>query len=221
MRARHYDPTVGRFISEDPIGLEGGINPYTFGDGEPVNRADPSGLECVEWGGFREVEVSPGHTVYYPKCAVWQLDAMAITAPQWTGFRSSRGGGIGGEGGNSWSGGGGSSGLQKAADFAAGFGDFVSFGFSKAVREAWDCADCVNYQSGLYTAGQVTGGVVGVAEGGLVAARLAGWTSRVAVHGAHHSFPVIGRAAHVQVNMWKIGAKGSGFTVVRVPIWPF
>lgn len=44
MRARYYDPVVGRFISEDPIGLAGGINPYTFADGEPVNNADPSGL---------------------------------------------------------------------------------------------------------------------------------------------------------------------------------
>ena len=44
MRARYYDPTVERFISEDPIGLVGGINPYAYADGEPVNRADPSGL---------------------------------------------------------------------------------------------------------------------------------------------------------------------------------
>jgi RHS repeat-associated protein len=26
-RARYYDPTLRRFISEDPIGLAGGINP--------------------------------------------------------------------------------------------------------------------------------------------------------------------------------------------------
>jgi RHS repeat-associated protein len=30
VRARWYDPTVGRFVSEDPLGLAGGINPYVF-----------------------------------------------------------------------------------------------------------------------------------------------------------------------------------------------
>jgi RHS repeat-associated protein len=42
-RARHYDPEVGRFISEDPIGLEGGINLYTFVENNPLNFIDPSG----------------------------------------------------------------------------------------------------------------------------------------------------------------------------------
>jgi RHS repeat-associated protein len=49
MRARYYDPTVGRFISEDPIGLAGGINPYTFADGESVNNSDPTGKWCFSF----------------------------------------------------------------------------------------------------------------------------------------------------------------------------
>ncbi|MGR9116091.1 MAG: RHS repeat-associated core domain-containing protein [Gammaproteobacteria bacterium] len=44
-RARYYDPTIQRFISEDPIGLEGGINLYQYVDSNPVNLTDPSG-EC-------------------------------------------------------------------------------------------------------------------------------------------------------------------------------
>jgi RHS repeat-associated protein len=44
VRARYYDPATRRFISEDPIGLEGGINEYAFGSSDPVNRSDPSGL---------------------------------------------------------------------------------------------------------------------------------------------------------------------------------
>jgi len=43
-RARWYDPTLGRFISEDPAGLAGGINPYVFADDDPINNGDPSGL---------------------------------------------------------------------------------------------------------------------------------------------------------------------------------
>ena len=42
-RARFYNPTWGRFISEDPIGLRGGINRYAYSGGDPVNFRDPSG----------------------------------------------------------------------------------------------------------------------------------------------------------------------------------
>jgi hypothetical protein len=111
--------------------------------------------------------------------------------------------------------------LQKVSDFSAGFGDFVSFGGTKAVRNAWDCSDCVDYKSSSYTVGEVAGGVTGAAEAGLGAARAAGWTSRIAIHEAHHTFPIIGDAVHAQVNVWKIGAKGSGFTLLRIPLWPF
>lgn len=45
-RARYYDPQAGRFISEDPIGLAGGLNRYTFAANDPVNARDPSGNAC-------------------------------------------------------------------------------------------------------------------------------------------------------------------------------
>jgi RHS repeat-associated protein len=43
-RARWYDPQVGRFISEDPIGLDGGINLYVYVENNSLNLVDPSGL---------------------------------------------------------------------------------------------------------------------------------------------------------------------------------
>jgi RHS repeat-associated protein len=48
VRARWYDPDVGRFLSEDPLGLEGGVNPYAFAENDPVNLSDPSGLQSCE-----------------------------------------------------------------------------------------------------------------------------------------------------------------------------
>jgi len=43
-RARYYDPMEGRFISKDPIGFEGGINLYNYGESNPINNTDPFGL---------------------------------------------------------------------------------------------------------------------------------------------------------------------------------
>jgi len=51
MRARYYDPEVGRFISEDPIGFGGGdVNLYAYCIGNPINRIDPDGLWTLQFG---------------------------------------------------------------------------------------------------------------------------------------------------------------------------
>jgi RHS repeat-associated protein len=41
---RDYDPSTGRYVQSDPIGLEGGLNPYSYGAGNPVIRIDALGL---------------------------------------------------------------------------------------------------------------------------------------------------------------------------------
>lgn len=46
-RARFYDPSLKRFISEDPIGLRGGLNSYTYVSGNPISNRDPSGKICI------------------------------------------------------------------------------------------------------------------------------------------------------------------------------
>ncbi|MCP3888344.1 MAG: hypothetical protein GY702_05660 [Desulfobulbaceae bacterium] len=59
---RFYDPSTGRYISADPIGLDGGMNFYAYVQNDPINKIDPWGLFDFhgEWCG-------PDHTGGYPK----------------------------------------------------------------------------------------------------------------------------------------------------------
>ena len=42
-RYRDYDPTTGRYIQADPIGLAGGQSPYSYAMGNPLRYMDPTG----------------------------------------------------------------------------------------------------------------------------------------------------------------------------------
>jgi RHS repeat-associated protein len=58
-RNRWYDPELGRFANEDPIGHAGGDNLYVFGGNDPVNISDPTGTvrgttPCLMMGWCKE-----------------------------------------------------------------------------------------------------------------------------------------------------------------------
>ena len=59
-RYRYYVPHAGRYLTQDPVGLEGGVNTYSYVEGNPVGMVDPLGLQTYSCtrplkglGGFR------------------------------------------------------------------------------------------------------------------------------------------------------------------------
>ncbi|WP_437620333.1 RHS repeat-associated core domain-containing protein [Sorangium sp. So ce1151] len=46
-RFRYYDPEAGRYISADPIGLQGGLRAFAYADNQPLGVIDPDGLASV------------------------------------------------------------------------------------------------------------------------------------------------------------------------------
>uniref|UniRef100_UPI002029833C RHS repeat-associated core domain-containing protein n=1 Tax=Caballeronia sp. GAWG2-1 TaxID=2921744 RepID=UPI002029833C len=61
-RNRYYDPATGRFISKDPIGLAGGLNPFQYAN-NPISWIDPLGLarESGRYHGPKPDYENPGH----------------------------------------------------------------------------------------------------------------------------------------------------------------
>jgi hypothetical protein len=73
-RNRYQSPTLGRFISRDPIGYKAGMNLYAYVNAHPVDGTDPMGLDRVgrdgdiaffqrqhTWGGNRGPQMTIGY----------------------------------------------------------------------------------------------------------------------------------------------------------------
>jgi RHS repeat-associated protein len=55
---RTYDPTTGRYLESDAIGLQGGLNTYGYVGGDPLSSNDPYGL--IKWEGDFEIGALSG-----------------------------------------------------------------------------------------------------------------------------------------------------------------
>src|SRR5262249_10457305 len=58
-RARWYDPDQGRFLSEDPAGLSGGLNFFAHARNDPLSLVAPLGLS---WSTFGQALLDGGAT---------------------------------------------------------------------------------------------------------------------------------------------------------------
>ena len=46
MRARHFEPVIGRFMQVDPLGLAGSISYYSYANNDPNAWIDPAGTNA-------------------------------------------------------------------------------------------------------------------------------------------------------------------------------
>jgi len=73
---RDYDPSAGRYVQSDPIGLGGGVSTYGYANQSPVLNIDPYGLQSI---------LSCGNPANAATCAAAGIGASAGTSGGYVG----------------------------------------------------------------------------------------------------------------------------------------
>jgi RHS repeat-associated protein len=80
---RDYEPTAGRYVESDPIGLHGGLSTYLYADAEPALVIDPVGLQGRNpWNSFLASRRGDGTSMAQRQADYYQgrLNSMATAA---------------------------------------------------------------------------------------------------------------------------------------------
>lgn len=81
MGHRHYDSTLGRFISRDPIGFRGGLNLFNGHGTDPISTVDPTGLEVLPIGVYARDAQRQGELMTGNSPADWWIWESTLPGP--------------------------------------------------------------------------------------------------------------------------------------------
>jgi RHS repeat-associated protein len=88
-RARYYDPGVGRFLSEDPLGFNAGINFFRYVNNSTPNATDPTGLWSTD--AHHQIIWNALHPCGVSNSDIWQMqqgsdfaDSFAFQGGEWS-----------------------------------------------------------------------------------------------------------------------------------------
>lgn len=114
--------------------------------------------------------------------------------------------------------------LETLSDVSAGFADRITLGGTKYMRENFrffgmnGVDDVIGYDSWSYAIGESGGDAWLATTAELGVARAFGYTSKIALHDAHHTFGSFGKLSHIQINYWKIGGTRATAGAIRFPL---
>jgi len=77
-RARYYDPEIGRFISEDPLGFYAGSNFYAYVENNPILFADPTGEDNFIYHGIQAFQAAMRQDMSFGDSLVFGYDVAAF-----------------------------------------------------------------------------------------------------------------------------------------------
>lgn len=84
-RARYYSPQLTKFVSKDPIGLNGGANLFSYVFSNPINYIDPTGLDSTT-----VINITGGRSMFFgPTNGNW--GGMCWSGGQYSCGRDDRG----------------------------------------------------------------------------------------------------------------------------------
>uniref|UniRef100_UPI0023ED2E09 RHS repeat-associated core domain-containing protein n=1 Tax=Zooshikella ganghwensis TaxID=202772 RepID=UPI0023ED2E09 len=72
---RYYDPSLGRYVTSDPVGLQAGLNTFSYVNSNPTNYMDPYGLDAVTTWYFRALAAD-----------VATIEPTDAAIPKWVGW---------------------------------------------------------------------------------------------------------------------------------------